>query len=325
MKRCNYVVSVIVLTYQSELYIHDTIYSILNQQSSYPFEVVISDDNSTDYTLEILSSFIGKYSNIFIYKNNDRRGIISNFKNAINNCTGSYICYCGHDDYWHNKKKMQIQVDFLMSNKDYGLVYTDFDILNSKTNKIIKNYNTYLNNDISRNISTQELINNYNICSCTPCFRKDVFDKFVPINNFVENDFPVEDWCTYLVISIYSKIMYLAISTATFRVGHISESNSQDIAKTEDYMEKHEKMYKYFLDNFPLIFRFPGFKEQKIYKYKALLSTSWHVCNFEKAKYYSIKLSQLDYYSLKTTLARFPLSFYIFYLIKKIYSRLSML
>ena len=53
-------ISIIIPVFNEELYISDTIDSLLNQSTSYPFEIIIVDGISTDSTRQIVQSKINQ-------------------------------------------------------------------------------------------------------------------------------------------------------------------------------------------------------------------------------------------------------------------------
>ena len=57
----NPLVSVVIATYNQVAYIEETILSVLAQQCSYPFEVIIADDGSNDGERELLCDLQKKY------------------------------------------------------------------------------------------------------------------------------------------------------------------------------------------------------------------------------------------------------------------------
>ena len=79
-------ISIVMATYNGELYIEKQLASICNQTVP-PDEIIISDDRSSDNTISIIKSFINK-NNIAqktnIYVNNTQLGFAKNFLNAIN-------------------------------------------------------------------------------------------------------------------------------------------------------------------------------------------------------------------------------------------------
>ncbi len=90
-------ISVCIATYNGEKYIHEQIASIL-QQIGNDDEIVVSDDGSTDKTLDVVRSFDAQ--NIHIYINKGDHGYTPNFENALRNAHGDYIFLSDQDDIW---------------------------------------------------------------------------------------------------------------------------------------------------------------------------------------------------------------------------------
>jgi glycosyltransferase involved in cell wall biosynthesis len=83
-------VSVALCTYQGERYLSEQLASIAGQ-SRPPDELVVSDDASTDGTLQILQDFRGPFS-VEIHRNAERLGYAKNFERAISLCRGAVVC-----------------------------------------------------------------------------------------------------------------------------------------------------------------------------------------------------------------------------------------
>ena len=81
-------ISVCVATYNGENYVRQQIESILCQLKA-DDEIIISDDMSTDSTLEIVKSF--NDSRIKIYLHEKEHGFVKNFENALSYAKGDYI------------------------------------------------------------------------------------------------------------------------------------------------------------------------------------------------------------------------------------------
>lgn len=97
-------ISVCMATYNGERYIKEQISSIL-QQLGENDELVVSDDGSSDKTLQVIESF--KDSRIKVF-NGPQRGLTYNFENAIKNASGEYLFLTDQDDVWepHKVKRM---------------------------------------------------------------------------------------------------------------------------------------------------------------------------------------------------------------------------
>lgn len=97
----NPLVSISLITYNSSLYVLDTLNSIKAQTYS-PLEIVVSDDCSTDNTITICSDWLNKNRNRFvsvkIITASRNCGISANYNQGMDNCSGEYIKEIAGDD-----------------------------------------------------------------------------------------------------------------------------------------------------------------------------------------------------------------------------------
>ena len=119
-KQYEYMVSVIMLTYNHEKFIREAIDSILMQKVDFKYEVLIGDDCSLDNTQKILYEYEERYPDIFkiIYRPKNI-GATKNAYELLMNAKGKYIANLEGDDYWTDPYKLQKQVDFMESNPQY--------------------------------------------------------------------------------------------------------------------------------------------------------------------------------------------------------------
>lgn len=90
-------ISVCIATYNGEKYIAEQLESILIQIGDQD-EVIVSDDGSSDKTIEVIKAF--NDSRIRIFFNNGKRGYTSNFENALTKANGDIIFLSDQDDVW---------------------------------------------------------------------------------------------------------------------------------------------------------------------------------------------------------------------------------
>lgn len=119
----NDLVSVITPSYNSSLYIEATIQSILAQTYS-NWELLITDDCSTDNTIDIVNRYVQQDSRIklFCLEKNSGAGIARN--HSIREARGRYIAFCDSDDRWL-PEKLERQIAF-MKKKDAAFSYTSY-------------------------------------------------------------------------------------------------------------------------------------------------------------------------------------------------------
>lgn len=119
--------SIIIPCFNSETTILRSLNSIIAQDISIKYEIIIIDDGSTDNTSFIVNKFINKYNNIQIVYYKKNNGGVSSARNCgIKLSKGEYIALLDSDDIWEeNKINTQIeiltknsQIDFLGTNRN---------------------------------------------------------------------------------------------------------------------------------------------------------------------------------------------------------------
>jgi len=157
-------ISVCIATYNGEKFIKDQLDSILCQLSAND-EVIISDDQSTDKTLDIILSYDD--SRIKLFENKPAQSltnrpsiyrVTNNFENTLQKASGDIIFLSDQDDVWEKTKVQEILKIFqiqkanlvvhdaiLVDDRNQTIADSYFKILRSRTG-LIKNIagNTYL-------------------------------------------------------------------------------------------------------------------------------------------------------------------------------------
>src|SRR4030042_1873242 len=90
VKNMKYKVSVLIPAYNGEKYIEEAIDSVLNQTFT-DFELIISDDKSTDKTEKIIRQYAKKDKRIKFIKNSTNLGCCKNINSLILTSCGEYI------------------------------------------------------------------------------------------------------------------------------------------------------------------------------------------------------------------------------------------
>lgn len=104
-------VSVAITCYNREPLIGRAIESALAQRTKFPFEVVISDDCSTDGTVAVAESYRARYPDIVrVLTRQQNVGIQHNCYELFEQCRGKYIAWLDSDDYWTDPEKLSLQV-----------------------------------------------------------------------------------------------------------------------------------------------------------------------------------------------------------------------
>ena len=123
-------VSALVVTYNAAPYIRKALESALMQDGHFRYEIVITDDKSTDETPRIIEEYAKKYPDkIRVLRNEDNLGISGNYKRGIEACKGDYIAFLEGDDYWCDEFKLYNQLIALESNKSSVLCFSNIKIM----------------------------------------------------------------------------------------------------------------------------------------------------------------------------------------------------
>ncbi len=126
-------VSVQMITYNHAPYIAQAIEGVMAQKTNFTFELVISDDCSSDGTREICRQYAERYPDkIKLLLPEKNLGMSANAALCMANCKGEYIAICEGDDYWTEPFKLQKQVDFLDMNAEYAFCCHRFKCYNQE-------------------------------------------------------------------------------------------------------------------------------------------------------------------------------------------------
>lgn len=161
-------ISVCIATYNGEKYIKEQLLSILNQLGVED-EIIISDDNSIDNTIEIIIKISDSRIKLFF---NKEKGYTSNFENALKQVTGDIIFLSDQDDIWaHNKVDVCLE-----ALKHCDLVVSDCQVINANGEIILDSYFQL------RKIKTTFLGNliKFSYLGCCLAFKSKILKKALP-------------------------------------------------------------------------------------------------------------------------------------------------
>lgn len=132
-------VSIICTVYNKALWLRETIESFLAQETSFPYEIVLIDDCSTDGSDQIVAEYATAYpERIRAFYNTENLGIARTWVKICQEVTASYIARCDGDDYWTDRQKLQKQVECLQANPYSKWVSTDIDYVDEQDQVIAR-------------------------------------------------------------------------------------------------------------------------------------------------------------------------------------------
>lgn len=225
-------VSILCATYNQKDFIAQTIEGFLMQKVSFPIEIIIHDDASTDGTAEIVKEYAAKHPDIIkpiLQTENQHSKRNPIWKNFIYPAAkGKYYADCEGDDYWTDPNKLQRQVDFLESHPDYSLSTENGTVLYTNTN-VARPFSDEPEHDVS----LEDLLIRRRFPTASAVYRS----EFLP--EFLQSKQPGFDTAMWAYLSTKGKIHFNPVISSVYRRGcGITESNKIKWAYTSERFNK---------------------------------------------------------------------------------------
>ena len=205
-------VSVCLVTYNHEPFIEQAIQSVLAQDTSFPIEIVIGDDCSTDRTREIIAALALRYPDrirpIFQEAN---RGPVANFIDTLHSCRGEYVALLDGDDYWTSSEKLARQVSFLEEHPACTICFHDVAVLLADGTFCAQNYTS---SSQQRFATLEDLLQTNFIATCSAVFRRHSLPRLPDWFASLE----WEDWPLYILLAEQGAIGYLTDVLGVYRL-----------------------------------------------------------------------------------------------------------
>ncbi|MGA2531665.1 MAG: glycosyltransferase [Candidatus Aminicenantales bacterium] len=236
------------ITYNHENYIRSAIEGVLMQKTAFKIELVIGEDCSTDDTRNICKEHEQKNPAVVkLLQSKVNLGMMLNTLRTLDACRGKYIAICEGDDYWTDSSKLQMQVDLLEANPDYGLVFTDASHYYEQNDTLIPAYDKTFRRKIPTGDVLPILLQGNNpYRTCTSMFRRSLIREYAGI--LTKHRFKMGDWVLWLFIAGQAKIGYLDHPTAVYRIREKSASHFDDLKKFVLFLKSSYQASIYFSD-----------------------------------------------------------------------------
>lgn len=225
-------VSVTLVTYNHAAFIAQSIESVLSQEATFPFELVIGEDQSTDGTREICQRYADAFPGVIRLFLRDRAESIVSIdgRDRIFNghftrlaARGRYVAPLEGDDYWTDPLKLARQVRVLEADRSLSACFTNADVITEgRPNKRQRHYPNVAADDVptleastltTNVVDAAELIMQRRILIMTWLLRREVFatapDWFY--------DIPYCDRASAVLAAGRGGVRYLTETTAVYR------------------------------------------------------------------------------------------------------------
>jgi len=285
----NPVVSVCCITYNHEAYIAQTIDSFILQQTSFPFEILIHDDASTDGTTEIVKRYAREYPTIIrtVLQSENQYSkipiIAPRFLFPL--ARGKYIALCEGDDYWCSPEKLMRQCKSLDKNPEVNLSFHSVFKLKDGENRPRLERGRHRK---STHINSKSIILGGGGFCQTPSIliRSSIVDAIV---RCVENA-PFGDKFIQIVASLNNGALFLPEAMAVYRIGH-QGGWTQRVRNSElvrQYESRIKRPYEWLYENAPTD-SLPVLKFSESDQYAVIAKLYSNIGEFENARMVLIK------------------------------------
>lgn len=208
------------MTFMHENYIRDCIEGILMQKTTFPVQVLIHDDASTDKTAEIVREYELKYPRLIkayyqkenSYSKPDKHKRREEFMSWR---IGKYEAICEGDDYWIDPLKLQKQVDFLESNPEYSMCF--HNAIKLFENNQVEIFNSY---KCDCDLNIHDAIHDWVVPTASIVGRKDVIAHYPSWLSRIYSG----DYSTILLCVHSGKVRYFNNIMSIYRMSYTGTS-----------------------------------------------------------------------------------------------------
>ena len=236
-------VSVCMITYNHEAYIAEAIEGVLMQKTTFPVELIISDDCSRDNTREVVEKYALQYPNLIIADlPAQNRGMMANVQHNLSLARGKYIAFCEGDDYWVDPLKLQKQANFMEENPDYGLVY-------GKATHYIQERGVFAQVYGDNQCDFKSLLFRLPMLTLTSCFRTSILLQYEN-ENIDKSKWKLADSGLMIYCSLKSKIHFIDEIFGVYRVLSNSASHTPDPIKQYNFLYSYLDISTFFVSSY---------------------------------------------------------------------------
>lgn len=205
--------SVIVVTYNHARFVRQALDSALAQRLVQPFEILVSEDCSTDGTREIVQEYGERHPGLVRLLLSERN-LHSNevVARGFRAARGRYVALLDGDDYWTSDDKLQAQVDLLDARPELTICFHNVEVVDEHSHS-----NGRLWNAPDRPVTSDlhDLLRGNFIATSSVVYRRAAVGE---IPAWYDDFFPVTDWPLHVLYACKGRIGYLDRTLGAYRL-----------------------------------------------------------------------------------------------------------
>lgn len=225
-------VYILMATYNGQSYIEEQLESIVNQTYT-NWKLIISDDCSTDGTLDILARYKKRYfEKIIVYTNSRPSGSAkNNFYQLIWKWKDSsdYVMLSDQDDIWL-PEKIEVTLNYMKGyEKKYGvktpiLIHTDLCVVDENLRELFPSLFFMQKMDPSKYALNHLLVQNI-VTGCSMMVNKALLDKIIKL----PKSSVMHDMWLALIATVFGKIGFIECPTILYRQHQFNCEGAKDV------------------------------------------------------------------------------------------------
>lgn len=290
-ERCDDEVAIFLATYNGEKYLKEQLASIKSQDHT-NWTLHITDDGSTDKTLDIIAEFSKSVTQTVKVYEGPRKGFAQNFLNLVRNTdiTASFFAFCDQDDIW-KQDKISYALDCVRSHREKkATVFFSRTELINEVNECI-GFSPLFNKKPSLNNALIQSIGGGN----TMLFNSETRQLIAKIP--LEMKVISHDWITYQIVEACGgTVIYSEKPTILYR------QHESNIIGSNKGLRNLILRFKIMLSGSMSEWNEANLKILELYQSHLTENSKSIICNFIKMRESS--LSRRIYYALKMKLYR---------------------
>ena len=248
-------IDILLATYNGETYLEQQLKSIFSQKGDINFKVYVSDDNSTDNTIEILEKFKELYPNKFFFTINKKNiGFIKNFEKLLKKSKSIYIAFADQDDIWE-EEKLNIELNTIQNLEalhpdNACLVNSDLSMIDKNNNLLYSSYFNYRKYHLKDTKDLGHIIGSSGIMGNTLLINNKLKELVLPF----PEDIDVHDYWIGINCELFGYRKTIFKPLVQYRIHNTNSSNSKDKLNSKSFsisrnlrLPNLETNRKYFL------------------------------------------------------------------------------
>lgn len=234
-------IDILLATYNGEKYLKQQLDSIINQTYK-NIKIIVSDDASSDSTVQILKEYQQKDNRIELHIQEKNLGIVKNIEFLLNKVESPYFMLSDQDDVWM-QEKIGKSIEYLKKqNADF--LFTDLEVVDENLNTMYKSFNDYmlLTRKINKYLNDKRLNYLYNcVTGCTILAKKETIQCVLPLPTY--SKYLIHDHWMSLMISLNFKVTYFPEKYIKYRQHGNNQVGTEKISHGFSKLEQVRELF----------------------------------------------------------------------------------